>query len=164
MPAPLLSGREETEITDYFIESAFPTREEVNEVIQALGDASTGLSVPELMQRVNLSKGRIEKTIPELVSPKLVQAANTFLRRSYLPIKPRAMWPAGGLGNLQVTGKIAEAFRAEEGRILCLWADAGWGELVRNGKQVSGRFSDELVDGTVSMVREWNPQPARAGL
>lgn len=236
----LLSGREETEITDYFIESAFPTREEVNEVIQALGDASTGLSVPELMQRVNLSKGRIEKTIqllslespapivkegtkwvlttaelgesfweraerltqlrryeqsqmqeyaamreglmefliqaldgetgtvdshllpalPELLSPHLVQAANTFLRRSYLPIKPRAMWPAGGLGNLQVTGKIAEAFRAEEGRILCLWADAGWGELVRNGKQVSGRFSDELVDGTVSMVREWNPQPA----
>jgi len=98
--------------------------------------------------------------LPELISPDLVQAANTFLRRSYLPIKPRAMWPAGGLANLQVTGKIAEAFRAEEGRVLCLWADAGWGELVRNGKQVSGRFSDELVDATVSMVREWNPRPA----
>ena len=226
----LLSGREETEITDYFIESAFPTREAVSEVIQALGDASVGLSVQELLRRVNLSKGCIEKTIqllsleslapivkegtkwvltiaglgdsfweraerltqlrrneqsqmqeyaamreglmefliraldgetaivnshllpalPELISPDLVQAANTFLRRSYLPIKPRAMWPAGGLANLQVTGKIAEAFRAEEGRVLCLWADAGWGELVRNGKQVSGRFSDELVDATVS--------------
>jgi integrase len=65
----------------------------------------------------------------------------------------------GGLANLQVTGRIPEAFRAEEGRVLCLWADAGWGELVRNGKQVSGRFSDELVDATVLMVREWNPQP-----
>jgi ATP-dependent DNA helicase RecQ len=235
----LLSGREETEITNYFIESAFPTREEVNEVIQALNVASAGLSVPELMQQVNISKGRIEKTIqllslespapivkegtkwalttaelgepfweramrltelrryeqrqmqefsamreglmefllraldgetgtvnspllpplPELPSPDLVQVANRFLRRSYLPIKPRIMWPVGGLANLRVTGRIPEAFRAEEGRVLCLWADAGWGELVRNGKQVSGRFSDELVDATVLMVREWNPQP-----
>ena len=57
----LLSGEEETEITNYFIESAFPTRDEVQEVLDALLAAPDGLSVPELMGRVNLSMGRIER-------------------------------------------------------------------------------------------------------
>jgi ATP-dependent DNA helicase RecQ len=59
----LLSGDEEQEITDFFIEGAFPTREEVDQVIHALEGAADGLSVPELMAQVNLTKGRIEKTI-----------------------------------------------------------------------------------------------------
>ena len=59
----LLSGEEETEITDYFIESAFPTREEVRKVLDALEAAPRGLSVPELLGKINVSKGRIEKTI-----------------------------------------------------------------------------------------------------
>ncbi len=59
----LLSGLEETEITDYFIESAFPTQDEVKELLHALQLAPQGLSVPELLREVNLSKGRIEKAI-----------------------------------------------------------------------------------------------------
>lgn len=59
----LLSGHEEIDITDYFIKSAFPTRDEVAAVISALETAQNGLSVPELLARVNLSKGRIQKTI-----------------------------------------------------------------------------------------------------
>lgn len=59
----LLSGQEEANITDYFIRSAFPTQEEVSEVLQALSAASEGLSVPQLLGEVNLSRGRIEKTI-----------------------------------------------------------------------------------------------------
>ncbi len=59
----LLSGEEETDINDYFIKSAFPTREEVAEVLRVLEAAPQGLSVPELMGRVNLSMGRIEKTV-----------------------------------------------------------------------------------------------------
>lgn len=59
----LLSGEEETEIINYFIESAFPTQEEVSGVLEALDAAPAGLSVPDLMTRVNLSKGRIEKAI-----------------------------------------------------------------------------------------------------
>ena len=59
----LLSGDEETDITDYFIKSAFPTRDEVAKVIDALEAEPKGLSVPALLSRVNLSKGRIEKTI-----------------------------------------------------------------------------------------------------
>ena len=59
----LLSGEEETDITDYFIESAFPSREEVRMVLDALEAAPRGLSVPELLGQVNISRGRIEKTI-----------------------------------------------------------------------------------------------------
>lgn len=59
----LLSGQEESDITDWFIRSAFPTRQEVAEVMRALEAEPNGLSVPELLSRVNLSKGRIEKTI-----------------------------------------------------------------------------------------------------
>jgi ATP-dependent DNA helicase RecQ len=59
----LLSGEEETDITGFFIESAFPTRDEVQSVLDTLEAAPNGLSVPELQGRVNLSKGRIDKTI-----------------------------------------------------------------------------------------------------
>lgn len=59
----LLSGAEDTDITDYFIESAFPTPEQVNAVLAALEAAPDGLSVPAIMAEVNVGKGRIEKTI-----------------------------------------------------------------------------------------------------
>ncbi|MDR1163340.1 MAG: RecQ family ATP-dependent DNA helicase [Candidatus Accumulibacter sp.] len=59
----LLSGREEADITDWFIRSAFPTPQEVAKVLGALEEEPNGLSVPELLGRVNLSKGRIEKTL-----------------------------------------------------------------------------------------------------
>lgn len=59
----LLSGREENDITDWFIRSAFPTQEEVADVLSALESEPRGLSVPELLGRVNLSKGRVDKTI-----------------------------------------------------------------------------------------------------
>jgi ATP-dependent DNA helicase RecQ len=59
----LLSGEEETNIADWFIRTAFPTRQEVADVLEALEGDPNGMSVPELLGRVNLSKGRIEKTI-----------------------------------------------------------------------------------------------------
>lgn len=59
----LLSGREETNITSFFIESAFPTRDEVAAVLAALGAEADGLSVNGLMERVNVSFGRIEKAL-----------------------------------------------------------------------------------------------------
>nr|WP_218946551.1 RecQ family ATP-dependent DNA helicase [Stenotrophomonas sp. SbOxS2] len=59
----LLSGQEESDITEWFIRSAFPARQEVAEVLRALEDEPSGLSVPELLSRVNLSKARVDKTI-----------------------------------------------------------------------------------------------------
>ena len=64
----LLSGVEDTEITDFFIRSAFPTREEVRQVIAALANEPTGLSVPQLLQAVNISSGRLDRAIKTAVS------------------------------------------------------------------------------------------------
>src|SRR5882724_4307644 len=59
----LLSGHEETEINEFFIESAFPSRAEVAQVLDALHGAPSGLTVNELMRHVNVRKGRIDKTL-----------------------------------------------------------------------------------------------------
>lgn len=58
----LLSGEEENQINEYFIDSAFPTREEAQQVISALS-AQGGLSVNEIMVHANLTMGRIQKTL-----------------------------------------------------------------------------------------------------
>jgi len=238
----LLSGEEETEITDYFIGSAFPTEEEVHVVLEELENDPHGLSVPELLSRVNLSQGRIEKTIallslespapivkqdtkwqltaanlsksfwqraqrltelrrdeqhqmqeyvnlkdghmvfliqaldgqpgelqaprlpalPTVTNPALVREAIAFLRRTSLPIKPRKQWPAGGMPRYRINGRINPNLQAQPGKALCIWGDAGWGNLVRQGKYQDRRFADELVEACVRLVREWNPQPAPA--
>jgi ATP-dependent DNA helicase RecQ len=59
----LLSGKEETEITNWFRKSAFPTRDEVAQVVVALKGAADGLSKRELTAQVNMSEGRIEKAL-----------------------------------------------------------------------------------------------------
>jgi len=59
----LLSGEEEKEIGDYFIESAFPSPKDVEKILEALEVEEDGLTVNELMDRVNMSKGRIEKAL-----------------------------------------------------------------------------------------------------
>jgi ATP-dependent DNA helicase RecQ len=236
----LLSGEEESEITDYFIASAFPTRQEVHQVLGALEGDRLGLSVPELLGRVNLSMGRIEKTIallslespapiakqgtkwqltaanlneafwdraerltelrraehqqmqeyvslasghmafliraldgepgdlqapvwpvlPTTADPALVREAVAFLRRTSLPIEPRKQWPAGGMPQYGTTGRIVAEHQSKPGKALCIWGDAGWGSLVRQGKYHDRHFADELIGACVTLVREWNPQPA----
>lgn len=237
----LLSGQEESDITDWFIRSAFPTRNEVADVLGALENEPNGLSVPDLLNRVNLSRGRVEKTLallsleapapiakqgsrwqltaatlsdafweraerltalrrkehkqmqdyvnlpfgkhmaflidaldgdssivnepalpalPTTVGAGLVNTAVEFLRRTSLPIKPREKWPDGGMPQYGVRGRIDPAHRAESGRALCIWGDAGWGGLVRKGKYQDGHFSDDLVTACVKMLHEWNPQPS----
>jgi ATP-dependent DNA helicase RecQ len=59
----LLSGQEDTEVIDYFIETAFPTREEAEQVLNVLEEVEDGLSVPGLLGCLNISSGRIQKTI-----------------------------------------------------------------------------------------------------
>jgi len=236
----LLSGREESDITDWFICSAFPTRQEVADVLGALEEEESGLSVPELLSRVNLSKGRVDKTIallsleapapiakqgtkwqltsatlseefwaraerltalrrdehqqmqdyvglpfgdhmgfligaldgdpsvvtkpalpalPTAVNEAFVRDAIAFLRRTSLPIVPRKKWPYGGMPHYGVKGLMAAGHQSQPGKALCVWGDAGWGGLVRQGKYHDGKFADDLVGACVKMVRDWNPQP-----
>jgi ATP-dependent DNA helicase RecQ len=61
---------------------------------------------------------------------------------------------------MNVTGRIAADRQAQAGRVLCVWGDAGWGSLVRQGKSHDGWFADQLVEACAAMVRSWAPQPA----
>ncbi len=235
----LLAGEEDEEINDFFITSAFPTQEEVRQVLAAIEANPEGLSIPGLMAGVNISGARIEKTVsllslespapiikqgtkwqltaaclqssfweraerlttlrrqeqrgmqeyadlesghmayliraldgdpadlttpdlpplPATTSTTVVRDAVEFLRRTSLDIEIRKRWPLGGLSRYELKGGIAERFRAKRGKALCIWGDAGWGELVRQGKFRDKRFSDELVDACVRLVRQWQPQP-----
>lgn len=92
----------------------------------------------------------------------LANRAGLFLRRSYQPIHPRKRWPTKEMFRLSPLGayKIPDGLQAEEGRALSLWRDAGWGQLVANGKYQANRFSDDLVAGCVAMLKAWSPEPA----
>lgn len=238
----LLSGQEESDINDYFIESALPSRQEVESVLNALRGVAAGLSINELLSRVNIRRGRIDKALQlmSLESPapvvkegskwilstanlseafwqraerltelrrveqqqmqeyvalisghmefliraldgdpgtynapniaqlsatfdnRLAREAVAFLRRTSLPLEPRRQWPTGGLPHLNVSGRIAPEHQAQAGRVLCMWGDAGWGSLVRQGKSHDGRFADQLVEACAAMVRTWTPQPPPA--
>ncbi len=236
----LLSGQEDTEISTFFIESAFPTKEHVHLILAALQSAPEGLPIPQLLHQVNVSKGQVELTIkllslespapivkegskwvltpsklseefwsrakrikelryqelgqmqeyvslssghmeflikaldgnpetvqpltqpplPVAINPDLIKAAVVFLHRSNVPINPRLQWPAGGLPRLDVKGKIRLEFQAQEGRVLCHYGDAGWGDLVKKGKYADHHYSDDLVKACQELVEEWKIDPA----
>ena len=59
----LLSGSDETDITNFFINNAFPTRGEVADVLAALRAESDGLSIYGLAARVNVRFKRIENLL-----------------------------------------------------------------------------------------------------
>ena len=77
----LLSGKEEDDIAEWFINSAFPTTEEVKKVVDELELYPGGLSVPQLLKEINLSQGRIEKTLSLLAlesPPPLVKSGTKW--------------------------------------------------------------------------------------
>ena len=240
----LLSGREDDDITEYFIRSAFPPQIHVDEVLAALNEAENGLSIPMMEKHVNLSFGEISKTIkylsvetpapvvkqqsrwyaapidyemdreaieqlcalrreeqremrdymqsreclmqflaralddphanpcgrcavcagepllPETVNTDLANAAALFLRRSHQAIEPRKRFPRDAFPEYGFKTIISPDIMAREGRALSLWGDAGWGQLVKEGKFEAGRFSDKLVDGCAQMIEIWRPEPA----
>ena len=82
----------------------------------------------------------------------LVRQAESFLRGDYQRIFPKKVWLD--------QDEIPLEQRAEEGRALCLWRDAGWGQLVAQGKYDTNKFSDELVGACEKMVQKWSPTPA----
>ena len=84
----LLSGKEEDGIANWFIKSAFPTNEEVKEVVAQLEAHPTGLSVPQLLKEVNLSQGRVEKTLSLLAleSPPPITKNGRHWRKTKVPL------------------------------------------------------------------------------
>jgi len=239
----LLSGDEDDDITNFFINTAFPPEVHTQQILNALNEAVDGFSVPQLEQQLNLSRGQIEKVLkllslefpapvtkqnskwyltpvsyhpdtekiekltqirrqeqarmleytksqeclmtflatelddphptacgkcavclnrpllPETFSIELVNKAIQYLRRSDQIIEPRKKWPPQALPNYGFSGNIKNNLQSEPGRALSLWGDAGWGELVKQGKYQDNHFDDALVQGVIDMIQRWKPQP-----
>ena len=239
----LLNGEEDDEITNYFINTAFPPEAHTQQVLNVLNQAKDGYSIPQLEQQLNLSRGQINKVLkllslespapvtkqgskwyttpinyqidtdkiekltkirhqeqdrmreymrtqqclmtflatelddlnptncgkcaaclgkallPETCSFELVNKAIQFLRRSDQIIEPRKTWASQAFPNYKFSGRIKDNLKAESGKALSLWGDAGWGELVKAGKYQDNYFDDALVEGVYEMIQRWQPQP-----
>jgi ATP-dependent DNA helicase RecQ len=103
--------------------------------------------------------------LEESFASEIAQRAAQFLRRTYHPIAPRRLWPRNAFTVYPFAGRISKELSAEEGRVLAIWGDAGWGELVRLGKygrEGAGHFDEQLVTATMDMIQQWNPEPRPA--
>ncbi len=84
--------------------------------------------------------------------PAVVQQAAGFLRKSERVIPSRRRLPDNKA--------ISPDRRLEAGRALAVWADGGWGRLVRSGKYQEGRFDERLVTAALDLIRDrWRPEP-----
>jgi ATP-dependent DNA helicase RecQ len=76
----LLSGREDDEISDYFIRTAFPPAEVMEEILRLL-ERSVGLTMDELGAELNQPRGVIEKALKLLeVDGAVTREKNKFQR------------------------------------------------------------------------------------
>jgi ATP-dependent DNA helicase RecQ len=99
--------------------------------------------------------------LPPEYEHELANNAAIYLKRSHQTLQPRKQWPPGNaLPSYRFSGRIGNALCAQEGRALCIWRDAGWGQMVAKSKYEQDRFDDNLVKACMDMVRLWNPVPA----
>lgn len=97
--------------------------------------------------------------VPMELDPELTRRALQFLKQSELRIEPRIQIPKGAFETYALGGNLPLQLRAEWGRVLSRWGDAGWGRLVVEDKH-AGHFRDELVDAAAEMiVKRWRPEP-----
>ena len=64
--AILLNGVEDDDIQEYFINTAFPTEDEMKNVVSILENSENGLRVNQLLRLVNMRNNRLEKCIKYL--------------------------------------------------------------------------------------------------
>ncbi|MDW3217181.1 MAG: DEAD/DEAH box helicase [Acidimicrobiales bacterium] len=83
--------------------------------------------------------------------------ADERLRRDFVAIGRRKQWPAG---LEEVSGRIAADEQADDGWCLTRLGGAGWGPVVRQGRDAGGPFEDALVDALAEMcVASITPMP-----
>jgi ATP-dependent DNA helicase RecQ len=93
------------------------------------------------------------------VNPMLAHRAASFLKQAEMPIQPKAQVAANAFLEYGFHGNLPQQLRAQEGRVLSRWGDAGWGKTVADGKH-GGYFGDDLVEAMAEMIqRRWQPDP-----
>jgi len=92
----------------------------------------------------------------------LANEATRFLRHADLPLECNKQVAPGAFTEFGFAGSLPAKLRAETGRILSRWGDAGWGRWIAEDKR-AGYFRDELVEAVAEMIRErWRPEPTPA--
>jgi ATP-dependent DNA helicase RecQ len=133
----LLSGEEELAITDWFIRSAFPTREQVERLLNALEHGpEEGCTEAELLAQLNLPKGRLQQALKilSLETPAPIGKQGSCWKR--LPAEPQpAFW--------QRVERLTELRRAEAEQMQA-YVDLPFGEHMA--------FLIEALDGDPSSV------------
>lgn len=87
--------------------------------------------------------------LPSAVSSKFIHIAEEFVNKLIIPIEPRKMWVSS---NVTKASKISHI--NQQGFCISKYGDAGYGELVKQGKYSKKmRFCDELVGKSVDILR-----------
>ncbi|MCB2287637.1 RecQ family ATP-dependent DNA helicase [Clostridium algidicarnis] len=89
--AVLLVGEEDREIAEYFIESAFPKREQLENVITTIEESDEGLSLYDLKKHINMTHGGINKCIQLLdlhgivkkINKKYIRTLNSYMYEDF---------------------------------------------------------------------------------
>lgn len=86
----LLSGAEDDDIQDYFIESAFPTVEDFDQILEVLKPGER-LSPEEILARTNVSRSTLEKALKLLELDEIIKSTSDGYRvyaRTSVPWRP----------------------------------------------------------------------------
>jgi len=86
----LLSGREDGHIHEYFWRSALPDEAEIHRLLELLAASSSGLSVNQLQDRLNLSRGQIDLVLNflKLENPPPIVKSGSRWQRTDAPFSP----------------------------------------------------------------------------
>lgn len=102
--------------------------------------------------------------VDRAVDSEVVHQAATFLKHAETVIKPRVQVAPNAFVEYEFRGNLRPELRAQEGRVLSRWGDAGWGRMVADHKH-HGYFEGQLVNAAAEMIHErWMPDPAPAWL
>ena len=108
---------------------------------------------------------------PPPVDRNEILAAIHYLHGDVQSVVLRKFFPAGVAG--EGRKKIPESSAFLPGATLCVYNDAGWGRLVKEGKYEGAGFSNELIEPSVRAIKAlgtqpdwlcWVPSLSRAGL
>jgi ATP-dependent DNA helicase RecQ len=89
-PAVLLCGVEDREIQDYFIETAFPPRDQAERIVGLLAEADEPMSLNDVMAAVNVRRARLESMLKVLE----VEGAVARERGGYVRTDDRWAYPS----------------------------------------------------------------------
>ena len=103
----LLHGVEDDEIHTHFIKKAFPSRRVVERILEAVGNAEDGLSKYQILRRVNVPYGQVDKALkllslespaPIVEEDKALVLDGHAIFRSFLGARRAAHFAARGMG------------------------------------------------------------------